>query len=108
MRTLGLFLLLAGAVAAPAVEPGEPAKPRFTDVSAGSGLKIAANTGVGGTNPHAVAVEDFDGDGLADVILLTFGTPHVYYFRNLGGLKFRDFTTGSGLENFAGDGTGIA
>lgn len=35
-------------------------KPRFTDVTAGSGIKIADNTGVGGTNAHAVAVEDFD------------------------------------------------
>jgi hypothetical protein len=91
-----------------ALDTGAPAKPRFTDVSAGSGLRIAANTGVGGTNPHAVAVEDFDGDGLADVILLTFGKPHVYYFRNLGKLRFKDITAGSGLEIFEGDGTGIA
>ena len=83
-------------------------KPHFTDVSADSGIKIATNTGVGGTNPHAVAVEDFDGDGLPDVIILTFGKPHIYYFRNLGNLRFRDVTKGSGLEGFEGDGTGIA
>lgn len=82
--------------------------PRFTNVSADSGLTIASNTGVGGTNPHAVAVEDFDGDGLPDVILLTFGKPHVYYFRNLGKLRFRDVTKGSGLEGFEGEGTGAA
>lgn len=82
--------------------------PRFTNVSADSGLAIASNTGVGGTNPHAVAVEDFDGDGLADVILLTFGKPHVYYFRNLGKLRFRELTKGSGLEHFEGEGTGAA
>jgi len=87
---------------------GDKTRARFTDVSAGSGLRIAANTGVGGTNPHAVGVEDFDGDGLPDFILLTFGAPHVYYFRNEGGLRFRDVTAGSGLEGFAGDGTGIA
>ncbi len=107
---LMLFLAAAGGLAAVggAAPVVAPAKPRFTDVSAGSGLKIAANTGVGGTNPHAVAVEDFNGDGLADVILLTFGKPHVYYFRNLGNLRFKDVTAGSGLEGFEGDGTGIA
>jgi hypothetical protein len=82
--------------------------PRFTDVSAASGLRIAANTGVGGTNPHAAAVEDFDGDGRFDIVLTTFGPPHVYYFKNLGGLHFRDVTKGSGLEGFAGEGSGAA
>jgi len=95
-----LFLLVVGTQAV--------AQTRFTDVSKDSGLKIAANTGVGGTNPHAVAVEDFDGDGLPDIIILTFGKPHLYYFRNLGHLRFRDVTRDSGLESFEGDGTGIA
>src|SRR5207302_2699397 len=107
MRTLGLLTLFA-AGALTTFGADQTARPRFTDVSATSGLKIAANTGVGGTNPHAVGVEDFDGDGLPDVILLTFGKPHVYYFRNLGNLKFRDVTKGSGLEGFEGEGTGIA
>src|SRR2546423_9843408 len=92
----------------PPIPAHPPPKPRFTDVTAASGLKIAANTGVGGTNPHAVAVEDFDGDGLPDIILLTFGKPHVYYFKNLGNLRFKDVTAGSGLESFQGEGTGIA
>ena len=82
--------------------------PRFTDVTAASGLFIAEKTGVGGTNPHAVAVEDFNGDGLPDIIIPTFGKPHVRYFKNLGKLTFKDVTTGSGLESFEGDGTGIA
>jgi hypothetical protein len=102
MRTL-LALLLLPAVAH-AADPG----PRFADVSKDSGLRIAQNTGVGGTNPHAVAVEDFDGDGLPDVILLTFGKPHVYYFRNLGNLKFENVTRDAGLAGFEGEGTGIA
>lgn len=102
-----LLLPLSLLLALPALAPAGDA-PRFRDVSAASGLKIAANTGVGGTNPHAVAVEDFNGDGLLDVILLTFGKPHVYYFRNLGDLKFKDVTAGSGLEGFEGAGTGIA
>src|ERR1700733_13865800 len=102
---LVLFLVFVPNYPAP-TQP--PSKPRFTDVTAASGLRIAANTGVGGTNPHAVAVEDFNSDGLFDVIILTFGKPHIYYFRNLGNLKFRDVTKGSGLEGFEGDGTGIA
>jgi hypothetical protein len=81
---------------------------RFDDVTATSGLFIAEKTGVGGTNPHAVAVEDFDGDGLFDIVIPTFGAPHVRYFKNLGGLKFKDVTQGSGLEAFQGDGTGVA
>lgn len=101
MRALLALLLL------PAVAHAAP-QPRFTDASKDSGLKIAANTGVGGTNPHAVAVADFDGDGLPDVIILTFGKPHVYYFKNLGNLKFQDVTKNSGLESFEGEGTGIA
>src|SRR5437773_3872718 len=98
---LSVEALLASAVA-------QPPKPRFTDVTAASGLFIAEDTGVGGTNPHAVAVEDFDGDGLPDIIIPTFGKPHVRYFKNLGGLKFKDVTKGSGLEAFEGDGTGVA
>jgi hypothetical protein len=105
MRAFLVCLLIgAGTLAA----AGGPDMPRFTDVSKDAGLRIAANTGVGGTNPHAVAVEDFDGDGLADVIVLTFGKPHGYYFRNLGNLRFRDVTRDSGLETFAGEGSGAA
>ncbi|MSQ94819.1 MAG: CRTAC1 family protein [Gemmataceae bacterium] len=85
-----------------------PPNARFTDVTAASGLFIAKNTGVGGTNPHAVAVEDFNGDGLPDIIIPTFGKPHVRYFKNLGNLKFQDVTKDSGLETFEGDGTGVA
>ncbi len=113
LRSLGFIVLallvhggLVAAFAAPAAGGGK--RPRFTDVTAGSGLFIADNTGVGGTNPHAVAVEDFNEDGLPDVIIPTFGKPHVRYFRNLGGLKFQDVTRGSGLESFAGEGTGAA
>src|SRR5437870_4834295 len=87
---------------------GQQPQPRFTDVTAASGITIAADTGVGGTNPHAVAVEDFDGDGLFDIIIPTFGAPHIRYFKNLGNLRFKDVTKGSGLETFQGDGTGAA
>ena len=101
MRSFCVLLVFAGIVQA-------QGKSRFTDVTAASGIKIADNTGVGGTNPHAVAVEDFDGDGKPDIIIPTFGKPHVRYFRNLGNLKFADVTKGSGLESFEGDGTGAA
>lgn len=102
MRLAPLLLLFVPVVFA------QQSGPRFTDVTAVSGLKIAANTGVGGTNPHAVAVEDFDGDGKFDIIVPTFGKPHIRYFRNLGGLRFADVTNDSGLQTFEGDGTGIA
>ncbi|GDY23302.1 hypothetical protein LBMAG56_46490 [Verrucomicrobiota bacterium] len=113
LRSLGFIVLallvhggLFTAFGASAAAGGK--KARFTDVTAGSGLFIAENTGVGGTNPHAVAVEEFNGDGLPDIIIPTFGKPHVRYFKNLGGLKFQDVTRGSGLESFAGEGTGAA
>lgn len=101
MRCLCILLLWTLPVAA------QP-KRQFTDVTAASGLKIADNTGVGGTNPHAVAIEDFDGDGKPDIIIPTFGKPHVRYFRNQGALKFADVTKNSGLESFEGEGTGAA
>lgn len=104
MRCCACLVMLWAVLCATAV----PAATRFTDVTAASGITIAQNTGVGGTNPHAVTVEDFNGDGLHDIIIPTFGAPHVRYFRNLGGLKFADATRGSGLESFAGDGTGAA
>src|SRR5947199_10551263 len=97
---LGFFLVDASSQPAP--------KPRFTDVTAASGLFIAKNTGVGGTNPHAVAIEDFDGDGLFDIIIPTFGKPYVRYFKNLGGLKFKDVTKNAGLERYEASGSGVA
>src|SRR3954452_8743 len=101
MRSLCILLLAPMMVHA-------QGKPRFTDVTAGSGLTIADNTGVGGTNPHAVAVEDFNGDSKPDIVIATFGAPHVRYFRNQGNLHFADVTRGSGLEKFGGDGSGAA
>lgn len=107
--TLRLTVLcLAPAFASFTLNPAIAAEPRFTDVTAASGLKAGDNTAVGGTNPHAVAVEDFDGDGLYDIVIATFGAPHVRYFRNRGELKFTDVTAGCGLESFSGEGTGAA
>ncbi|MBI1902673.1 MAG: VCBS repeat-containing protein [Planctomycetia bacterium] len=72
-----------------------------------AGLRIAANVAES-TKSHFVAVEDFDGDGLADVVITATGPPHVYCFRNLGGGEFKDCTSASGLETFQGEGTGAA
>jgi len=88
--------------------PLDGRRPRMTDVTASTGIKIAKNTGVGGTNPHAVAVADFDADGDPDLLITTFRAPHVRYFRNEGKLRFKDITKGSGLESFQGAGTGAA
>ena len=87
--------------------------PLFTDVTAACGIKVNVEKRPGhpeyGTQtPHGVAVEDFDGDGLQDILLVCFGEPHVQLFRNIGGLKFVDITKGSGLEIFKGWGTGAA
>jgi hypothetical protein len=106
MRWTLLILLML--VPASFAADTKTSRPRFVDVTAASGLTIAANTGVGGTNPHAVAVEDFNGDGLADILISTFGKPHIRYFRNQGNLRFVDVSKNSGLENFEGDGTGVA
>ncbi len=85
----------------------------FTDVTAACGIKVNVEKRPGqpqyGTQrPHGVAVEDFDGDGLHDILLVCFGEPFVQLFRNTGGLKFVDITKGSGLEVFKGWGTGAA
>ncbi|MBN9414911.1 MAG: CRTAC1 family protein [Candidatus Eremiobacteraeota bacterium] len=83
------------------------AEGRFSDVTATAGLSVAKDTGEKGSNPHAVAIEDFDGDGRPDVVILNFtSAPHAHYYENLGGLRFREASKGSGLEGFAGDGSG--
>jgi hypothetical protein len=100
LAALLLFPLVALSLPGPAAPP---AAPRFTDVTAASGISIPK-----GALPHAVAVADFDGDGLPDVLIATFEAPHVRYFRNLGNLRFKDVTRGSGLESFKGTASGIA
>jgi hypothetical protein len=61
---------------------------RFTDVTVGSGAEVSAyGTGI--------AVGDFDGDGLPD--LLVTGVGGTRLFRNLGGMKFQDVTAVAGV-----------
>jgi hypothetical protein len=93
-----LFLVLFLAAPLTAAE-----KPRFVDVTSASGLQIVKDS-----KPHAVAVADFDGDGLLDIVIATFDPPHLQLWRNRGNLRFEDVTRGSGLEAFKGTGTGIA
>lgn len=88
----------------------ESASPRrawpapFSDVTSASGVRF--------TNEHGSALPltileamsggagliDFDGDGRLDVFLVSAAGPN-RLFRNLGGLRFRDVTEGSGVSD---------
>ena len=63
-------------------------EPKFTDVTAGSGLDVSLY-GMG------VAVGDFDNDGRVDVFVTAVGANHL--FRNFGGGKFTDVTATAGV-----------
>lgn len=63
-------------------------EPKFTDVTAGSGLDISLY-GMG------VAVGDFDNDGRVDVFVTAVGANRL--FHNLGGGKFADVTASAGV-----------
>lgn len=62
--------------------------PVFTDVHASSGLTNEARN---------FALGDYDGDGLDDIALISFGyLPHKLY-RNLGGMQFEDRSDTAGI-----------
>ncbi len=65
---------------------------RFQDVTAGSGLDLAAHC-------HGVAVGDVNNDGKPDLLVTGFGV--LKLFLNLGGGRFGDATAGSGLANLS-------
>jgi len=69
-------------------------EPRFTDVTAGSGLDVA-DYGMG------VACGDFDNDGRVDVYLTCVGRNRL--LRNLGDGKFSDVTDAAGVGGDAAD-----
>ncbi len=72
------------------------------DVIATSGIDF--HLGHGGRTPltiqdtigHGIALIDFDGDGLLDIVMT--GPDRVRLYKNLGGFKFKDVTDGSGLR----------
>jgi enediyne biosynthesis protein E4 len=78
---------------------------RFTDVSEASG---ACPTGMAA---RSVAILDYDGDGLLDLLVgecfFQGGESRSKLFRNTGGLKFEDVTTQVGLPEQA-TGFGVA
>jgi hypothetical protein len=70
--------------------------PKFKEIAAAIGIQI--NEGSGGT-----VVEDFDGDGLLDIMLSNYqplGQCHM--FKNLGNGHFADVTAQSGLMGVTG------
>ncbi len=89
----------------------------FQDVSDASGLAFVHDAGPTGQFPmpqsmgSGVACLDFDGDGLLDVYLLTFGGERSAntnrLFRQISPGKFQDVTAGSGL-GIAGAFHGVA
>ncbi len=88
-------------------------KPHFTDVTALTEIKLntkprPGQPEYGEQKVHGVAVEDFDGDGKLDILVVCFGEPFVQLFRNLGGFRFQEVTKDSGLKSFVGWGTGAA
>ena len=68
-------------------------EPRFTDVTAGSGLDIPFY-GMG------VAIGDYDNDGLPDVYVTAVGLNHL--FHNLGNGRFEDVTARAGVGGAGG------
>lgn len=105
-----LVCLLVYLTCCPCIDTARSAD-QFSDVTAGTGIRLntehrPGQPEYGEQKVHGVAVEDFDGDGRPDILVVCFGLPAVQLFRNAGGLRFEDVTKGSGLETFAGWGTG--
>jgi hypothetical protein len=70
----------------------------FRDASEGSGIDVALGKSLG------MAVWDFQGDGLPDIVIANDTQPN-FFFHNLGGGKFREFGLEAGI---AYDSTGRA
>lgn len=113
----GIFLVLAGAVAAflhsSSSAAGETAGPiRFRETSGGFTFTLenspTARKHLPETMAGGVAAFDYDGDGLTDIFFTngaampTLVKDGARYsnrlFRNTGGLRFRDVTTEAGLQ----------
>jgi hypothetical protein len=104
-----------GGTAVPArpLPPGiKPPKADYRDVAAQAGLTGVNVSGsetskryIVETTGNGVAVFDFDGDGLPDILLVNAGTldkdavqPKPFLYHNLGGLKFEDVTDKAGIK----------
>ncbi|HEY1791293.1 MAG TPA: VCBS repeat-containing protein, partial [Opitutaceae bacterium] len=74
-------------------ETGIVAENSFADPAMWSGLYSEFETGSIGTG---VAIGDYDGDGRADVFVVS-KTESCRLFRNLGGWKFEDVTDRAGV-----------
>ena len=74
----------------------EESFPRFINVAAGMGLNTVSLSG-------GCIVDDFDGDGLPDVVVSTTNpTGQLRYYRNEGTGKFSDQTSAAGLTGLLG------
>jgi hypothetical protein len=62
---------------------------KFEEVSSTSGIDAKGMV-------MGCAVGDIDNDGMPDLLITGYGTNKLY--KNLGGMKFKDITAGSGLE----------
>jgi hypothetical protein len=107
-------LLLAWPAASAATNPpaAPPSGPRFTDVSASSGIEL---TPTSGAHPRELILEvkggglglvDFDRDGDLDLFVPNGATladpergPGARLYRNDGGLRFTDVTETSGIRH---------
>jgi tetratricopeptide (TPR) repeat protein len=82
---------------APALFKSKEDLGRFVDVAPDAGL--TGRTFISG----AMLVDDFDGDGLLDIITSAYDAcDHVYYFHNDGDGTFSDRSAVSGMVNVAG------
>ncbi len=98
------LLVAVGVVGAAPFARSSSASPIFRDATESSGIDFVHSNGATGQKNYYEAIGsglcllDADGDGKLDVFLVTsVGSNEL--FKNLGGLRFRDVTKGSGIAN---------
>ena len=122
----GGFLASASLLAQGAASSGARAQPKrplpegltppqidYRDIAEAAGLRGVAVSGSSTEKSYivestgtGVAVLDFDGDDLLDILLISADRfedegdpPQHYLYKNLGGLRFSDVTEGSGIQH---------